>query len=42
MVYSKLVNFLSNYPKKDKHTHTVYGGDLKQVLTPFLIKLITP
>ena len=29
MVYSKLVNFLSNYPKKDKHTHTVYGGDIK-------------
>ena len=29
MVYSKLVNFLSKYPKKDKHTHTVYGGDIK-------------
>ena len=29
MVYQKLVDFLEVYPKKDKHTHTVYGGDLK-------------
>ena len=30
MVYHKLVKFLEGYPKKDKHTHTVYGGDLKR------------
>ena len=26
MVYQKLHNFLINYPKKDKHTHTIYGS----------------
>ena len=26
MVYQKLQTFLNNFPKKDKHTHTVYGS----------------
>ena len=30
MAYNKLVKFLEGYPKKDKHTHTVYGGDIKR------------
>ena len=29
MVYKKLEKFLSQYPKKEKHTHTIYGGDIK-------------
>ena len=29
MVYAKLENFLIQYPKKEKHTHTIYGGDIK-------------
>ena len=29
MVYAKLGKFLSQYPKKEKHTHTIYGGDIK-------------
>ena len=29
MVYTKLEKFLSQYPKKEKHTHTIYGGDIK-------------
>ena len=29
MVYEKLQKFLINYPKKVKHTHTIYGdGDM--------------
>ena len=28
MVYQKLKKFLDQYPKKEKHTHTVYGGDM--------------
>ena len=26
VVYSKLLNFLKKYPKEDKHTHSIYGG----------------
>jgi P4 family phage/plasmid primase-like protien len=29
MVYAKLEKFLNDYPKKEKHTHTIYGGDIK-------------
>ena len=29
MGYAKLERFLERFPKKDKHTHTVYGGDIK-------------
>lgn len=29
MVYAKLEKFLTQYPKKEKHTHTIYGGDIK-------------
>ena len=29
MVYAKLEKFLKQYPKKEKHTHTIYGGDIK-------------
>ena len=29
MGYVKLERFLDRFPKKDKHTHTVYGGDIK-------------
>ena len=29
MGYAKLERFLDRFPKKDKHTHTVYGGDIK-------------
>ena len=26
MIYHRLDHFLKNHPKKDKHTHTIYGG----------------
>ena len=26
MIYPKLQTFLNKYPKKDKHTHSIYGG----------------
>jgi P4 family phage/plasmid primase-like protien len=29
MGYAKLERFLDRFPKKNKHTHTVYGGDIK-------------
>ena len=29
MGYKKLDLFLERFPKKDKHTHTIYGGDIK-------------
>ena len=26
MIYHRLDHFLKNYPKKEQHTHTIYGG----------------
>ena len=26
MIYPKLQTFLNKHPKKDKHTHSIYGG----------------
>ena len=36
-MYHKLEAFLKQYPKKDKHTHTIYGGGdvLRVQLTQF-------